>query len=212
MFWLDRPPLLLIPIKLVLFLCSFFYACFIFFAWQFGSHSCPFRYGVWLEGWEGSLCLRHLCRCAERVRGGMDAVVSAPCGNQMRHSHLVSHRRCLIPTPVTRSDVFYRGWALPWWTIILFTSIMFIHISWVTLPTYSLAVQVGGSTGAVMRAGGVRHAVGVGAEAANRGPGLHSHCGMSNCMSDPNPMGTHVCCRHCRWAPTGRHTCSPNAC
>uniref|UniRef100_A0A1D2A4C2 MLO-like protein n=2 Tax=Auxenochlorella protothecoides TaxID=3075 RepID=A0A1D2A4C2_AUXPR len=82
-FWLNRPPLMLIPIKLTLFLCSYTYASFIFFLWQFGASSCAFE------------------------------------------------------------DVFYRGWVLPWWTIILFNTLMLVHMSWVTFPAYSLAVQMG---------------------------------------------------------------------
>lgn len=49
-FWFNRPQLLLIPIKLVLFFCAFIYASFIFFAWQFGSSSCPFNDGFY-TGW-----------------------------------------------------------------------------------------------------------------------------------------------------------------
>lgn len=41
-FWLNRPPLMLIPIKLTLFLCSYTYASFLFFLWQFGPSSCAF--------------------------------------------------------------------------------------------------------------------------------------------------------------------------
>jgi hypothetical protein len=49
-FWFNRPQLLLIPIKLVLFFCAFIYASFIFFAWQFGDGSCPFKDGFY-TGW-----------------------------------------------------------------------------------------------------------------------------------------------------------------
>lgn len=42
-FWFNRPPLMLVPVKLTLFLCSYVYASFIFFVWQFGSKSCPFE-------------------------------------------------------------------------------------------------------------------------------------------------------------------------
>lgn len=54
-FWLNRPPLMLIPIKLTLFLCSYTYASFIFFLWQFGASSCAFE-----------CVLRGLCQ----LRGG----------------------------------------------------------------------------------------------------------------------------------------------
>ena len=83
MFWFNRPPLLLIPIKISLFLCGFFYASFIFFAWQFGTKSCPFY------------------------------------------------------------DAFYTWWELPWWMIIVFNTAIFAHMSLVTFPTYSMAVQMG---------------------------------------------------------------------
>lgn len=46
------------------------------------------------------------------------------------------------PHPRHARDVFYRGWVLPWWTIILFNTLMLVHMSWVTFPAYSLAVQV----------------------------------------------------------------------
>lgn len=82
-FWFNRPQLLLIPIKLGLFFCSFIYASFLFFVWQFGKNSCPF------------------------------------------------------------TDAFYPGWALPWWTIILFNTIIFFHMGTGTMPAYSLVVLMG---------------------------------------------------------------------
>jgi len=82
-FWLNKPRLLLVPIKLCLFICAYIYASFIFFAWQFSSGSCPFY------------------------------------------------------------KDFYPDWALPWWTIIIFNTIIFLHMAAVTLPAYSLAVQMG---------------------------------------------------------------------
>ena len=82
-FWFNKPQLLLLPMKFCLFMCSFIYASFIFFAWQFSGGSCPF------------------------------------------------------------TDGFYPLWVLPWWTIILFNSLIFIHLAAVTFPAYSMAVQMG---------------------------------------------------------------------
>ncbi|KAI8105738.1 hypothetical protein M9434_000320 [Picochlorum sp. BPE23] len=82
-FWFNRPALLLQPMKLSLFICSYLFASFLFFVWQFSATSCPF------------------------------------------------------------SDAFYPQWALPWWTIILFNLVIFIHLAAVTFPAYSLAVQMG---------------------------------------------------------------------
>lgn len=46
-FWFKRPSLLLIPIKFVLFLCSFNTASTIFFVWQFGVNSCYTSTDFW---------------------------------------------------------------------------------------------------------------------------------------------------------------------
>jgi len=89
-FWFNRPQLLLIPIKLVLFFCAFIYASFIFFAWQFGDGSCPFK------------------------------------------------------------DGFYKGWVLPWYTILIVNTLVFFHMAIVTLPTYSLCVLMGSDVKAHM--------------------------------------------------------------
>lgn len=56
---------------------------FIFFAWQFGTRSCPF------------------------------------------------------------TDAFYPNWVIPWWTIPIVNTIIFVYMGAVTLPAYSLAVQMG---------------------------------------------------------------------
>lgn len=82
-FWFNKPALLLQPMKLSLFICSYLFASFLFFVWQFSATSCPF------------------------------------------------------------SDAFYPQWVLPWWTIILFNLVIFIHLAAVTFPAYSLAVQMG---------------------------------------------------------------------
>lgn len=82
-FWFNRPPLLLVPIKVAIFLCSFFYSGFLFFAWQLGPRSCAF------------------------------------------------------------DTSFYPGWVLPWWTVILFTSVIFAHVCWGVFPNYCIAVQLG---------------------------------------------------------------------
>jgi type IV secretory pathway VirB6-like protein len=42
------------------------------------------------------------------------------------------------------TDPFYgKSWVLPWWTIIIFNSVIFLHLACVTFPAYSLAVQMG---------------------------------------------------------------------
>ncbi|WPT11598.1 MLO-like protein 11 [Picochlorum sp. SENEW3] len=82
-FWFNRPTLLLQLMKISLFICSYLFASFIFFAWQFSAKSCPF------------------------------------------------------------SDAFYRFWVTPWWTIILFNGVMFIHLAAVTFPAFSMAMQMG---------------------------------------------------------------------
>jgi hypothetical protein len=48
------------------------------------------------------------------------------------------------PGACTFSDAFYGPtWRLPWWTIIIFNVIIFLHLAMVTFPAYSLAVQMG---------------------------------------------------------------------
>jgi hypothetical protein len=41
------------------------------------------------------------------------------------------------------TDEFYPGWVLPWWTILIVNTLIFLHMGAVTLPAYSLAVQMG---------------------------------------------------------------------
>lgn len=41
------------------------------------------------------------------------------------------------------SDSFYPRWVIPWWTIIIFNAVIFIHLATVTFPAYSMAVQMG---------------------------------------------------------------------
>ena len=41
------------------------------------------------------------------------------------------------------TDSFYPGWALPWWTIILFNTFIFLHMGTGTMPAYSLVVLMG---------------------------------------------------------------------
>jgi hypothetical protein len=41
------------------------------------------------------------------------------------------------------SDSFYPYWVIPWWTIIIFNAVIFIHLATVTFPAYSMAVQMG---------------------------------------------------------------------
>ena len=42
------------------------------------------------------------------------------------------------------TDPFYgKSWVLPWWTIIIFNAVIFLHLATVTFPAYSLAVQMG---------------------------------------------------------------------
>ncbi len=42
------------------------------------------------------------------------------------------------------TDPFYgNSWVLPWWTIIIFNTVIFLHLACVTFPAYSLAVQMG---------------------------------------------------------------------
>lgn len=38
---------------------------------------------------------------------------------------------------------FYTNWVLPWWTILIFNTVIFLHMGAVTMPAYSLAVQMG---------------------------------------------------------------------
>lgn len=58
-FWFKRPSLLLPFIKFNLFLCSYLYSAPLFFAWQFGQHSCPFTnkgfWWAWVVPWWTSL-------------------------------------------------------------------------------------------------------------------------------------------------------------
>lgn len=72
-FWFKKPPLLLIPIKFSLFLCSFIISTIIFFAAVFGPNSCPL-------------------------------------GN----------------------NGFWFAWSAPWWTSIIFTMYIFLHLSFKT--------------------------------------------------------------------------------
>ena len=42
------------------------------------------------------------------------------------------------------TDPFYgKSWVLPWWTIIIFNAVIFLHLATVTFPAYSIAVQMG---------------------------------------------------------------------
>lgn len=41
------------------------------------------------------------------------------------------------------TDAFYPRWVIPWWTIIIFNAVIFIHLATVTFPAYSMAVQMG---------------------------------------------------------------------
>lgn len=83
LFWFKRPTLLMQLMKVSLFICSYMFASFLFFVWQFSVGSCPF------------------------------------------------------------SDAFYTHWVTPWWTIILFNAVMFIHLAAVTFPAFSIALQMG---------------------------------------------------------------------
>ena len=82
-FWFNKPNLLMQLMKVSLFICSYMFASFLFFVWQFSAGSCPF------------------------------------------------------------SDAFYPYWVTPWWTIILFNAVMFIHLAAVTFPAFSMAMQMG---------------------------------------------------------------------
>jgi hypothetical protein len=41
------------------------------------------------------------------------------------------------------TDAFYPRWVIPWWTIIIFNLLLFVHLAAVTFPAYSMAVQMG---------------------------------------------------------------------
>lgn len=47
------------------------------------------------------------------------------------------------PNSCPFTDSFYPQWVIPWWTIILFNTVIFVHLAAVTFPAYSMAVQMG---------------------------------------------------------------------
>lgn len=38
---------------------------------------------------------------------------------------------------------FWFAWVLPWWTVLIFTAVVYLDAATRTLPCYSLAVQMG---------------------------------------------------------------------